>query len=335
MVLWDARLSSISKLKRNRKERERTESMELQFLGTGAGQPSKVRNVSSLVLKLLDEINEVWMFDCGEGTQRQILETTIKPRKVRRIFITHLHGDHIFGLPGFLSSRAFQANEEQTDLEMYGPVGIRNYVMTSLRNSGSRLPYRIHFHEFDQDHLGKIMETDKFVVYAEKLDHTIFCVGYRVMQKDLEGTLDAEGLKAAGVPFGPLFGQIKKGRDVVLEDGTKIIASDYVSEPKKGKVVTILGDTRKTDASVRLGLGADVLVHESTYGKDDEKIAKSHGHSTNMQAAKVAKEASAKRLLLNHISARFLGRDCKKLEADAQTIFENTQLVWDLDEVIL
>ncbi|EGV01098.1 metallo-beta-lactamase domain protein [Streptococcus oralis SK313] len=169
--------------------------MDIQFLGTGAGQPSKARNVSSLALRLLDEINEVWLFDCGEGTQNRILETTIRPRKVSKIFITHLHGDHIFGLPGFLSSRAFQANEEQTDLEIYGPQGIKSFVLTSLRVSGSRLPYRIHFHEFDQDSLGKILETDKFTVYAEELDHTIFCVGYRVMQKDLEGTLDAENLR--------------------------------------------------------------------------------------------------------------------------------------------
>lgn len=245
--------------------------MELQFLGTGAGQPSKARNVSSLVLKLLDEINEVWMFDCGEGTQRQILETTIKPRKVKKIFITHMHGDHIFGLPGFLASRSFQSSEEQTDLEVYGPVGIKQYVMTSLRTSGTRLPYHVHFKEIDEHKLGLVMENDKFAVYADKLDHTIFCVGYRVVQKDLEGTLDAEALKAAGVPFGPLFGQIKNGQDVVLEDGTKIIAKDFISAPKKGKVITILGDTRKTNASVRLGLGADILVHESTYGKGDEK----------------------------------------------------------------
>ena len=111
---------------------------------------------------------------------------------------------------GFLSSRAFQANEEQTDLEIYGPQGIKSFVLTSLRVSGSRLPYRIHFHEFDQDSLGKILETDKFTVYAEKLDHTIFCVGYRVIQKDLEGTLDAEKLKAAGVPFGPLLEKLKR-----------------------------------------------------------------------------------------------------------------------------
>lgn len=307
--------------------------MQLQFLGTGAGQPAKGRNVSSLVLKLLDEINEIWMFDCGEGTQRQILETSIKPRKVSKIFITHLHGDHVLGLPGFLSSRAFQSSEEQTDIDIYGPKGIKSFVMSSLKVTGSRLPYRIHFHEFDRQSLGKLMETDKFEVYAEELDHSIFCVGYRVVQKDLEGTLDAEALKAAGLPFGPLFGKVKNGKDVTLEDGTLIVAKDYISEPKKGKVVTILGDTRQTHASVRLALGANILVHESTYGKGDEKIAKSHGHSTNMQAAQVAKEASAKRLLLNHISPRFLARDCRQLERDAAKVFENVKVVYDLDEV--
>lgn len=275
------------------------------------------------------------MFDCGEGTQRQILETTIKPRKIKKIFITHLHGDHIFGLPGFLSSRAFQASEEQTDLDIYGPVGIKAYVTNSIRISGSKLPYQIHYHEFDETSMGKILETDKFTVYAERLAHTIFCMGYRVVQKDLEGTLDADALRAAGVPFGPLFGRVKNGQDIELEDGTKIFAKDFISEPKKGKIITIIGDTRKTSASVRLAKDADVLVHESTYGKGDERMARNHGHSTNMQAAQIARDAGAKRLLLNHVSARFLGRDCRQMEKDAATIFENVKVVRDLEEVII
>ncbi|GBG96973.1 ribonuclease Z [Lactococcus termiticola] len=304
--------------------------MDIQFLGTGAGQPSHSRKTQAIALKLLDERGEIWLFDCGEATQHQILETTIKPRKITKIFISHLHGDHIFGLPGFLSSRSFQSSDEQTDLEIYGPQGIKNFVMTSLKISGSKLGYRIDFHELDQT-AGIVFEDESFTVYAEPLDHTIFCLGYRVMEKDRAGELDSERLQADGLPFGPLFGQIKRGETVEL-DGKIYRPEDYIGPDKKGKVVTILGDTRKTEAAVRLAVGADLLVHEATYEASEPKIAKKHGHSTTKQAAEVAKEAGANRLILTHISPRYVGKAVKQLLTEAQAVHENSHVAKDFYE---
>ena len=286
--------------------------MEIQFLGTGAGQPSKSRNTQAIALKMLDERNEIWLFDCGEATQHQILNTTIKPRKITKIFITHLHGDHIFGLPGFLSSRSFQSSDEQTDLELYGPVGIKDFVLTALRISGSRLAYRINFH-------------------TDLLDHTIFCLGYRVVEKNRIGELDANALKEAGLPFGPLFGKIKKG-EIVQYEGKTFDPKDYIGADKAGKIVTILGDTRKSNVAVRLAYGADLLVHEATYEANESKMAKAHGHSTTKQAADVAKEAGVNRLLLTHISARYVGPLVGQLVREAQTVHSNTFVVKDFYE---
>ncbi|MCL2858495.1 MAG: ribonuclease Z [Streptococcaceae bacterium] len=303
--------------------------MEILFLGTGAGQPSKSRNTQAVALQLLDERNEVWLFDCGEATQHQILKTNIRPRKITKIFITHLHGDHIFGLPGFLSSRSFQASDEQTDIDLYGPVGVKDYVMTAIRLSGSRLPYRIHFHELSDS--GKIFEDETFEIYTDTLDHTVFCLGYRVVEKDKTGELDAEALKANGLPFGPLFGKIKNGQTVEYE-GKTFVPESYIGADKKGKVVTILGDTRRTDTAVRLAVGADVLVHEATYEAGEEKMARKHGHSTSAQAAQVAKEAGANRLLLTHISSRYVGSMVNQLSQEAQKIHKNSFVVKDLYE---
>lgn len=303
--------------------------MEIQFLGTGAGQPSKSRNTQAIALKMLDERNEIWLFDCGEASQHQILNTAIKPRKITKIFITHLHGDHIFGLPGFLSSRSFQSSDEQTDLDLYGPVGIKEFVLAGLRISGSHLGYRINFHEIDS--AGKIFEDDSFEVYTDLLDHTIFCLGYRVVEKNRVGELDANALKEAGLPFGPLFGKIKKG-EVIDYDGKTFDPKDYIGADKVGKIVTILGDTRKTNTAVRLAWQADLLVHEATYEAAESKMARAHGHSTTKQAADVAKEAGVNRLLLTHISARYVGPLVGQLVREAQDVHANTFVAKDLYE---
>ncbi|WP_337020230.1 MBL fold metallo-hydrolase, partial [Oceanobacillus massiliensis] len=153
--------------------------MELVFLGTGAGVPSKERNVSAVALTLLQELGSIWLFDCGEATQHRILDTSIKPRKIDKIFITHLHGDHIYGLPGLLSSRSFQAGDQL--LTLYGPRGIKEFITTSLKVSGTHLSYPLEIVEITE---GKILDGDKFSVYAKQLDHRITCFGYRIEEKD-------------------------------------------------------------------------------------------------------------------------------------------------------
>ncbi|BDZ31086.1 ribonuclease Z [Lactiplantibacillus sp. WILCCON 0030] len=301
--------------------------MQLEFLGTGAGSPGKFRNVTSTALRLLDERNEVWLFDVGEGTQHQILRTTLKPRKITKIFITHLHGDHIFGLPGFLSSRSFQGGDEP--LTIYGPAGVKDFVKTSLRVSGTRLSYPLHFEELGTD--GVIFEDATFKVSFQHLEHRIECVGYRVEEAAHPGELQADKLKAMQIPSGPLYGRLKAGETVTLPDGRTINGQDFIAAPQPGRIVTILGDTRQTPNAVSLAYHANVLVHESTFGKDEGKLAHNYYHSTSTQAAQVAKQAGVKQLLLTHISARYTGKLAKELQKQAQTIFKNTKVVRDFD----
>ncbi|AXG38140.1 ribonuclease Z [Enterococcus gilvus] len=302
--------------------------MELEFLGTGAGVPAKHRNVSSLALKLLDERNSIWLFDCGEGTQMQILRTTIKPRKIEKIFISHLHGDHIFGLPGLLSSRSFQGGEEP--VEIYGPVGLENYVRTSLQVTKTHLSYPLHFVEIKE---GIIFQDKQFTVESMLLDHGIDSYGFRVKEADHEGVLQVDKLVALGVPAGPIYGKIKRGEKVTMLDGTTIDGRDFVGEEKKGRVVTIFGDTRFMTRSSEFAKNSDVIVHESTFNKNESKLARAYFHSTTQQAATIAKEAHAKKLLLTHISARYLAKEAKELEEEAREIFPNTQIAKDFDIV--
>ncbi|WP_161877933.1 ribonuclease Z [Alkalibacterium sp. MB6] len=303
--------------------------MELLFLGTGSGVPAKHRNVSSMVLKLLDERNSLWLFDCGEATQHQILNTTVKPRKIEKIFITHMHGDHIFGLPGLLSSRAFQGGD--SPVTIYGPVGIKQYVLTSLKLSHSHIKYPIHFKEFSDDMV--LFEDQQFIVTTKKLRHGIASYGFRLVEKDREGELQADQLKEMGVPFGPLFGKLKKGETITLEDGREINGEDFIGPRQRGRILTILGDTLTTPNSVALAKDADVLVHESTFTDSDKELAKSYNHSTNLDAARTAKAANAKKLLLTHISARYLYAECKELEKEARTIFSESYIMNDFTEV--
>ena len=303
--------------------------MELQFLGTGAGQPSKQRHVSSLALKLLDELNEIWLFDVGEATQHQILKTNIRLRKVTRIFISHNHGDHIFGLPGLLATRSFQG--DVGPITVYGPPGLEQFVKTALRVSRTKVSYPIKFVELTEG--GLIYQGKGFRVYTEKLDHRVSSFGYRVVEDSRPGELLMSKLEKYNIPNGPLLGKLKKGEQIVLSDGTVLDGKEFLGPERPGRIVTIIYDTRSTPNIAKLAQNADVLVHESTFAGNEAKLAHSYYHSTAVEAATVARDNGVKRLYLDHISARYLGSKAKQLEKQARKVFDHTKLVNDFDRV--
>ncbi|KKI93055.1 ribonuclease Z [Bacillus sp. SA1-12] len=303
--------------------------MNVMFLGTGAGIPAKARNVTSIALQLLEERKAVWLFDCGEATQHQILHTSIKPRKIEKIFITHLHGDHIYGLPGLISSRSFQGGEEL--LTIYGPKGLEEFIRTSLAISQSRLTYPIEFAVIEE---GIVFEDNQFQVIAKKLEHGIDSYGYRVIEKDLPGVLLVDKLKALAIKPGPIFQKIKAGQKVKLEDGTIIDGNDFLGPKQKGRVVAVLGDTRYTDSSIELAEEADLLIHEATLSAEDEQLAFDYFHSTTKQAALIAKRSNAKKLILTHISSRYqTEEDVVMLKKEAQAIFPHSYIASDFMQI--
>lgn len=299
--------------------------MKITFLGTGAGLPSKERNVTSIMLDVTQAINNLWLFDCGEGTQQQILHTAIKPRKLNKIFITHLHGDHIFGLPGLLSSRSFLGGKDP--LTIYGPKGIKQFVETSLSISHSHLTYPIHFVELSNS--GLVFEDDSFIVHSILLDHNIKSFGYRITEKDKLGKLNVKKLKDKGIAPGPIYQQIKENEQTILNDGTIIYRKDYIGEPKKGKVIAIFGDTKYVPHHIPFIKNADVLVHEATFDAEKQDLARNYFHSTTEQAATFAKEANIQTLILTHFSSRYQKEDEEQLLQEAKQIFPNSLLAYD------
>lgn len=304
--------------------------VDIFFLGTGAGIPAKLRNVTSIALKLLDERGAVWLFDAGEATQHQILHTSLKPRRIEKIFITHLHGDHIYGLPGLLSSRSFQGGE--TVVTVYGPKGIMDYINISLSVSQTYLKYPLNIIEIEE---GMIFEDEQFTVEARLLDHGILSYGYRIVEKDRPGTLLADKLIESGIQPGPIFKRIKNGETVMTEDGRMVEPNEYLSPEKKGRIVTILGDTRYCKNAISLAKNADLLIHEATFSKEEEKLAFDYYHSTTYQAAEVAKKAGCNQLCLTHISSRYDRNTWRELVEEAQEVFKNTDIAEDFKEITI
>ncbi|NUU62818.1 ribonuclease Z [Paenibacillus agri] len=296
--------------------------MEIYFLGTNAGVPTLQRNVTSIALRLMEERRSFWMFDCGEGTQHQVLRSPLRLGKLEKIFITHLHGDHLFGLPGLISSRGYQGGT--APLTVYGPPGLKDYLEISLSVSQSRIPYKLEIVEHTG---GVVFEDASFRVEAGLLEHRIDSYGYRVTEKDSPGSLNTERLLGYGLKPGPLYGKLKKGEAVTTPDGLVIQPADVVNEPKRGRIVTVLGDTRPCEEALRLSQDADLMIHEATFAHDLAEMAHQYHHSTARQAAETARDAGARSLLLTHFSSRYISFDeLAPLQEEAQAVFPETLL---------
>lgn len=298
--------------------------MELYFLGTGAGMPSKERNVTSIALTLYDERGTLWLFDCGEGTQHQLLRSPLKASRLEFLFITHLHGDHVYGLPGLLTSRSNQGGT--TPLTLFGPPGLEAMLAPVLRLSQAHLAYELVYREVAE---GIVFEDERFTVVCAKLDHRIDSYGYRIVEKSKPGKLDAAGLRAIGIKPGPVFGQLKRGESVTMPDGTVVDGSAYIGPPIRGRTIVVLGDTRRCEAAAKLAAEADVLVHEATFDASLQALAQAYYHSTAKEAAQTAKRAGAKALILTHISSRYQEEEADLLLAEARQQFPGVWIARD------
>lgn len=299
--------------------------MKLTFLGTSAGSPTAERNVSSIMLDLRQERGRLWLFDCGEATQMQMQKAKFSLAKLEMIFLTHLHGDHLFGLPGVLTTRSLMQN--QTPLTLVGPKGIKQFIQTVIDISYSWLTYPLNIIELEQD--GLVFEDNKFRVEAKLLAHRVPCFGYRIIEKDLPASLDIDKLKKDNIHIGSFYRDLKEGRTVTLEDGRIIHGKDYLESIRKGKKIAILGDTIPCQASIDLAQDVDLLIHEATQEQALEEKALERGHSTTVHAATIAKQANARRLIITHISPRYTLNDKTKLVNEARNIFAPTEIATD------
>lgn len=301
--------------------------LKLTFLGTGAGTPSTTRNVSSLGLQWVQR-GALWLFDAGEGTQQQILRSPLRLSQLEHIYVTHLHGDHVFGLPGLLASRSI-VQDILAPVTLFGPPGLEEWlrVTLSLTATGIRYPWSV-----ETVTEGLIFEDDARQVFCRRLAHRVVSYGYAVVEKPRPGTFDAAQALALGVPPGPLYGRLKSGETLTLPDGRTIDGAALVGLPRSGRKIVICGDTGATSAVVELAQDADVLVHEATFLNEHTDRAIAAGHSTAEGAAKAARAANVGTLILTHISPRYESDSESRLSellAEAQAIFPNTLLARD------
>ena len=301
--------------------------MKVIPLGTSSGKPTLKRNVSALAVVREAE----WLlFDCGEGAQMQIARAGLSQSRLAAMFITHLHGDHFNGVAGLLSTMGL--DRRTRPLMLTGPKGLREYLETLERLKVIFINYPLELNELDAfDGLVNAFETSDYTVTTRQLDHRLFALGYRVDEHSKPGRFNVQRALELGVPEGPLWGRLQTGEDVVNSSGKTVHPSDVLGEPRPGKSVAYCLDTRPCSAAIDLARNVDLLIHEATYTEEFAAEAQQYGHSTAGQAARTARDAGARRLLITHFSSRY--PDPAPLLREAREIFPDTILAEDLLEL--
>jgi ribonuclease Z len=289
------------------------------FLGPGAATPTVDRNVAGLAVQ---REGETILFDCGEGTQRQMMRYGVG-FSFTEIFFTHYHADHILGVTGLLRTMGLQ--DRSAPVTLYGPRGAQRVLGAAISLGIERNKFPVEIREIQP---GDRLTRDEYDLVVFETDHRPDTVGFALAEHIRLGRFNPDRARELGVPEGPLWGRLHKGETIVLEDGRSVSPADLVGAPRRGRTLVYSGDTRPSLAVVEAARGADLLIHEATFGSDELERAKETGHSTAAEAARIAVEAGVRRLVLTHLSPRYT-RDAPELLAEARAVFPETVIARD------
>jgi ribonuclease Z len=293
--------------------------LSVTFLGTGASTPTVDRNVAGLAVQ---REGEMLLFDCGEGNQRQMMRYGVG-FAFREIFFSHYHADHLLGVTGLLRTLGLQ--DRTLPVTLYGPKGAQRILGAAVTLGIERNKFPVEIVEIKP---GDRLARDEYEITVFETEHRADTVGYALVEHTRLGRFNPDRARELGVPEGPFWGQLHKGKTVTLADGRTVGPADLVGPPRPGRTLVYSGDTRPHPSVVEASRGADLLVHEATFGGDEMERARETGHSTAAEAARVALEAGVRRLVLTHISSRY-NRDAPELLAEARAVFPETVIARD------
>jgi ribonuclease Z len=294
--------------------------LDVVFLGTAASMPTAQRAPAALLVR---RGSERLLFDCGEGTQRQLQRSAIGLPDLQEIFLTHFHADHFLGLPGMLKTFALRGRDE-TPLTVYGPHGLRG-LFDRLRPFLGRLPYPLTLRELEP---GVRVERDGYAIEGFSVEHGTEALGYAIVENQRPGRFDVSAADALGVPDGPARGRLQAGEDVTVASGRTVTPAEVLGEPRPGRKLVLTGDTMPSPLVVSAAHGADLLVHEASFLAEEAERARETMHSTAADAADVARMAQVRLLALTHVSPRYFGPE---LADEARQVFPDTVVPRDFD----